>query len=223
MRIVLWSLLVVASVAVRAGAVDKGLPPPSVSYVVITSPRSGATGFHTASSPLTLTYTTDARFGPFVVTSQGGDESYGASVPADGTGVVDVGFRREGRFSVYVTVTSVRGGRPVAAGSGRVAVVFDRTGPVVDDVGAAQGEGKLYLWGSVRDEHSLARAIEVVVDVGGATVLARPDDDGRWAVTTALPPTGERVDVITVVGRERLDDGTVQTGAAVTVPWETVE
>ncbi len=199
------------------------LPAPKVSFVVITYPRSQE-GFHTAASQIRLKYTSDARFGPFVVTSHGGDRSYAATVPAGGTGVVDVGFQKEGRHDVYVTVVATRTvtGSQAAAGSPKVPIIFDGTGPSVIAAGQLSG-GRIELQGMIVDEYSLPSRLEVLITIDEKVYKPKVMPDGGWRISTDAPPPSRMIDGITVVGREQLDDGSVQQGDSMWISMEELE
>ena len=200
------------------------LPAPKVSFVVITSPRAVGNGFRTSSPLVRLKYTSDARFGPFVISSHGGDRGYSATVPEGGAGVVDMGLQTEGQHDVYVTVVATRtvNGVQAAAGSPRVKIIYDVSGPLVVAAGRLDGN-RLTLRGMIMDDYSPISSLEVIASIDERTYHPTIGADGTWELSIEAPPPSRLVDGITVFGREILDDGTVQKGESVWLSGEELD
>ena len=197
------------------------LPAPRVSFVVITSPRASETGFRTSSSIVRLKYSSDARFGPFVISSHGGSRGYSSTVPEGGAGVVDVGFQSEGRHQIYVTVVATRSvnGVQAAAGSPRVPIIYDLSGPLVVASGRRDGD-LLSLRGMIMDDYSPISSLDVVIRIDEKTYRPTIGPDGSWKLSIKAPAQSRLIDGVTIFGRETLDDGTVQKGESV---WLSVD
>ena len=218
---ILYLITIFVMLLTFASYANGQLPAPRVSFVVITSPRAAETGFRTSSSLVRLKYSSDARFGPFVVSSHGGGRGYSATVPEGGAGVVDIGFQSEGRHEVYVTVVATRSvnGVQAAAGSPRVPIIYDVSGPLVVASGRRDGE-RLTLRGMILDDQSPVSSLDVVIRIDEQVYRPSIGPDGSWKLTIEAPPQSRLIDGVTVYGRETLDDGTVQKGESV---WLSVD